>query len=79
MSWQRLLLNGAWSSGITSFEDEDNFWTKCTLKAMVKAGLTDSMTPSGQPAYSSGELGKLIEGDLREKFRNPPAHNPISV
>lgn len=52
------------------------------FKAYVANLLSQSFTQSGLLAHSSGALGMLINGEVRERFRNPPAHTrflPLSV
>jgi hypothetical protein len=52
------------------------------FKAYMANLLSQRFTQSGLLAHSSGALGMLISGDVRERFRNPPAHTrflPLSV
>jgi hypothetical protein len=45
------------------------------LKMPIHLQILQLMSPTGAEAFKSGSLAHLINGDAREKFRNPPAHS----
>ena len=52
------------------------------MKEYFRSKVRDNLADAGELALSKGEIGKIINLQVREKYRNPPAHTrflPLSI